>query len=74
MEYVCKNCLINIKDGRVLKIALCRGFTFPEILPELSGLTMIEQRLVFPRHEFMNIRSLGRENSTDCMAWLLMFP
>ena len=60
-KYVCKNCLIYIKDGRVPKIAFCRGLTFPEISPELSNMTMIEQRLVSPRHEFMNIRSLGRE-------------
>ena len=61
MEYACKNCLLNIKDCRVPKIALCRGLTFPDIPPELSDLTVIEQRLVSPRHEFMNIRSLGRE-------------
>ena len=49
------------QNGRIPKIALCRGLTFPGIPPLLSGLTVIEQRLVLPRHEFMNIRSLGRE-------------
>ena len=48
LEYVCKNCLIYFKDGRVPKRALCRGLTFPEFPPQPSGLTMIEQRLVLP--------------------------
>ena len=74
MEYVCKNCLINIKDGRVPKIALCRGLTFPEIPPELSGLTVIEQRLVSPRHEFMNIRSLGRERQHGLHGMVVNVP
>ena len=74
MEYVCKNCLINIKDGRVPKIALCRGLTFPEIPPELSSLTVIEQRLVSPRHEFMNIRSLGRERQHGLHGMVVNVP
>ena len=74
MEYVCKNCLINIKDGRVLKIALCRGLTFPEIPPELFGLTVIEQSLVSPRHEFMNIRSLGRERQHGLHGMVVNCP
>ena len=61
VEYVCKNSLINIKDVRIPKIALCHGITFPENPPELLGLNVIEKRLVSPRHEFMNIRSLCRE-------------
>ena len=56
-----KTCLVYIKDGTVPNIALCHGLTFPEIPPELSGLATIEQRLVSSRHEFMNIKSLGRE-------------
>ena len=74
MEYVCKNCLINIKDGRVPKIALCRGLTFPEIPPELSCLSMIEQKLVSPRHEFMNIRSLGRERQHGLHGMVVNVP
>ena len=74
MEYVCKNCLINIKDGRVPKIALCRGLTFPEIPPELSGLTVIKQRLVSPRHEFMNIRSLCRERQHGLHGMVVNVP
>ena len=74
MEYMCKTCLIYIKDGRVPKIALCRGLTFPEIPPELSGLTMIEQRLVSPRHEFMNIRSLGRERQHGLHGMVVNVP
>ena len=34
---------------------------FPDLPPELTGLSTIEQRLVFSRHEFMNIRFQGRE-------------
>ena len=74
MEYVCKNCVINIKDGRVPKIALCRGLTFAEIPPELSGLTVIEQRLVSPRNEFMNIRSLGRERQHGLHGMVVNVP
>ena len=68
------NCLIYIKYGRVPKIALCRGLTFPEIPPELSGLTVIEQRLVSPRHEFMNIRSLGRERQHGLHGMVVNVP
>ena len=74
MEFVCKNCLIYIKDGRVPKIALCRGLTLSEIPPELSGLTVIEQRLVSPRHEFMNIRSLGRERQHGLHGMVVNVP
>ena len=56
------------------KIALCRGLTFPEIPPELSGLTVIEQRLVSPRHEFMNIRSLGRERQHGLHGMVVNVP
>ena len=71
---MCKNCLINIKDGRIPKIALCHGLTFPKIPPELSGLTVIEQRLVSPRHEFMNIRSLGRERQHGLHGMVVNMP
>ena len=74
MEYVCKTCLIYIKDGRVPKIALRRGLTFSEIPPELSGLTMIEQRLVSPRHEFMNIRSLDRQRQHGLHEMVVNVP
>ena len=66
--------MIYIKDNRVPKIALCRGLTFPEIPPELSGLTVIEQRLVSPRHEFMNIRSLGRERQHGLHGMVVNVP
>ena len=59
---------------RVPKIALCRGLTFPDIPPELSGLTVIEQRLVSPRHEFMNIRSLGRERQHGLHGMVVNVP
>ena len=51
-----------------------RGLTFPEIPPELSGLTVIEQRLVSPRHEFMNIRSLGRERQHGLHEMVVNVP
>ena len=56
------------------KIALCRGLTFPEIPPVLCGLTVIEQRLVSPRHEFMNIRSLGRERQHGLHGMVVNVP
>ena len=52
---------MNIKAGKTPKIALCRGLEFKQTPNELRGLTTVEQRLVSPRHEFMNIKSLGRE-------------
>ena len=74
IEYVCQKCLINIKDGRIPVIALCYGLTFPEIPAELSVLTVIEQRLVSPRHEFMNIRSLGRERQHGLHGMVVNVP
>ena len=56
------------------KIALCRGLTFPAIPPVLCGLTVIEQRLVSPRHEFMNIRSLGRERQHGLHGMVVNVP
>ena len=53
---------------------MCRGLTFPEIPAELSGLTVIEQRLVSPRHEFMNIRSLGRERQHGLHGMVVNVP
>ena len=58
---MCKNCLIYIQDGRVPKIELYSGLTFPEMPPGLSDLTVIEHRLESPRHQFMNITCVGRE-------------
>ena len=71
---MCKNCLIDIKNCKVPKIALCRGLTFPEIPSELSGLIVIEQRLVSPRHEFMNIRSLDRERQHGLHGMVVNVP
>ena len=53
---------------------MCHGLTFPEIPAELSGLTVIEQRLVSPRHEFMNIRSLGRERQHGLHGMVVNVP
>ena len=50
-----------MKEGRLPKIALCHGLAFPELPSQLLGLTTIEQRLVSPKHEFMDIRSMCRE-------------
>ena len=48
--------------------------TFPEIPAQLSGLTTIEQRLISPRHEFMNIRSLGRERQHGLHGMVVNVP
>ena len=53
---------------------MCHGLTFPVIPAELSGLTVIEQRLVSPRHEFMNIRSLGRERQHGLHGMVVNVP
>ena len=47
---------------------------FPEIPAELSGLTVIEQRFVSPRQEFMNIRSLGRERQDGLHGMVVNVP
>ena len=71
---MCKNCKLYIREGKIPKIALCRGLTFPEIPAQLAGLTTIEQRLISPRHEFMNIRSLGRERQHGLHGMVVNVP
>ena len=73
-RYVCKNCKLYINEGKIPKIALCRGLMFPVIPPQLVGLTTIEQRLISPRHEFMNIRSLGRERQVGLHGMIVNVP
>ena len=73
-EYLCKNCAVYTTQGKIPKIALCRGLMFPELPPELTGLSTIEQRLVSPRHEFMNIRSLGRERQQGLHGMVVNIP
>ena len=66
-EYLCKNCEIP-------KIALCHGLVFPILPPKLCGLSTIEHRLVSPRHEFMNIRSLSRERQQGLHGIVVNIP
>ena len=73
-EYLCKNCAIYITQGKTPKIALCHGLEFPILPPQLCGLYTIEQRLVSPRHEFMNIRSLGRERQQGLHGMVVNIP
>ena len=73
-EYLCKNCAIYITQGKIPKIALCHGMEFPILPPQLCGLSTIEQRLVSPRHEFMNIRSLGRERQQGLHGMVVNIP
>ena len=47
---------------------------FPELPPELTGLSTTEQRLVSPRHEFMNSRSLGRERQQRLHGMVVNIP
>ena len=47
---------------------------FPDLPPELTGLSTIEQRLVSPRYEFMNIKSLGRERQQGLHGMVLKIP
>ena len=73
-QYMCKNCNMNIKAGKTPKIALCRGLNFPEIPFPLLNLTTVEQRLISPRYEFMNIRSLGRERQHGLHGMIVNVP
>ena len=73
-EYLCKNCAIYITQCKIPKIALCHGLEFPIVPPQLCGLSTIEQRLVSPRHEFMNIRSLGRERPQGLHGMVINIP
>ena len=68
------NCAVYTTQGKIPKIALCRGLMFLELPPELTGLSAIEQRLVSPRHEFMNIRSLGRERQQGLHGMVVNIP
>ena len=47
---------------------------FPELPPELTSLSTIELRLVSPRDEFMNIRSLGRERQQGLHGMVVNIP
>ena len=47
---------------------------FSELPPELTGRSTIEQKLVYPRHEFMNIRSLGRERQQGLHGMVVNIP
>ena len=49
-----------MKQGKVPRLAVCRGLGFAQLPDILSELTQLEQRLVSPRHVFMAIRSLGK--------------
>lgn len=65
---------MNVKAGKTPKIALCRGLQFPVIPPALQNLSTVEQRLVSPRHEFMAIRSLGRERQHGLHGMVVNVP
>ena len=73
-EYLCKNCAVYTTQVNIPKIALCRGLMVLELPPELTGLSTIEQRLVSPRHEFMNIRSLDRERQQGLHGMVVNIP
>ena len=78
---LCRFCSIGQKEqiisvrtavyilGKIPKIALSHGLEFPILPLELCGLFTIGQKLVSPKHRFMNIRSLDRECQQDCMEW-----
>ena len=57
-EWICNTCLSNIKQGKIPKLSVINGMTFPNKPPELN-LSNLEERLISLRIPFMQIRALN---------------
>ena len=57
-EWICNSCLFNIKQGKVPKLSVINGMKFPQKPAELD-LSNLEERLIFLRIPFMQIRALN---------------
>ena len=57
-EWICNTCLYNIKQGKIPKVSVINGMTFPRKSPELN-LSNLEERLISLRIPFMQIRALN---------------
>ena len=57
-EWICNTCLFNIKQGKIPKLFVINGMTFPKKPPELN-LSNLEERLISLRIPFMHIRALS---------------
>ena len=57
-EWICTTCSNNLRQGKIPRLSVVNGMSFPEQLPELK-LNSLEERLISLRIPFMQIRSLS---------------
>ena len=57
-EWICNTCSNNLRQGKIPRLSVVNGMSFPEQLPELK-LNSLEERLISLRIPFMQIRSLN---------------
>ena len=57
-EWICNTCTTNLRQGKIPRLSVINGMTFPDKLPELK-LNSLEERLISLRIPFMQIRTLN---------------
>lgn len=59
-EWICNQCKKYFESGKIPPCSVGNGFKFPDIPPELKGLTKLEESLISLWIPFMQIKEISR--------------
>lgn len=59
-EWVCKTCLLAVRQDKIPTCSLTNDMKFPPPIPEELKLTHLEERLISPHLAFMQLKELPR--------------